>query len=119
MHQIQYNTSNISEIRWGNASSNPPAGMAEIFNDFFSSIGKNLSQNIPSSCKSFCDFLGTPNSKTIFFDPTYKEEITKIVANLKEGKSPGHDGIDNYLIKLSIPLCTYYQLLANNRSCTK
>ena len=65
------NTSNISEIRWGNASSNPPAGMAEIFNDFFSSIGKNLSQNIPSSCKSFCDFLGTPNSKTIFFDPIY------------------------------------------------
>ena len=97
------NTSNISEIRWGNASSNTPAGMAEIFNDFFSSIGKNLSQNIPSSCKSFRDFLGTPNSKTIFFDPTYAEEITKIVANLKEGKSPGHDGIDNYLIKNIFP----------------
>ena len=54
----------------------------------FSSIGKNLSQNIPPSSKRFSDFLDTPNSKTIFFEPTYKEEITKIVANLKEGKSP-------------------------------
>ena len=93
------NTSNISEIRWGNASSNTPVGVSEIFNDFFSSIGKNLSQNIPHSNKIFSDFLDIPNSKTIFFDPTYKEEITKIVANLKEGKSPGHDGIDNHLIK--------------------
>ena len=97
------NTSNISEIRKGNVSSNTPAGVAEIFNDFFSTIGKNLSQSVPQSRKLFNDFLDIPNSRTIFLDPTYKEEITKIVANLKEGKSPGHDGINNHLLKNIIP----------------
>ena len=96
---VSSNASNISEIRWNNASSNTSAGVAEIFNNFFSSIGKNLSQNIPPSSTRFSDFLDTPNSKTIFFEPTYKEEITKIVANLKERKSPGHDGINNHLLK--------------------
>ena len=97
------NTSNdvssISEVRWGNTSSNVPAGMAEIFNDFFASIGKNLSQSIPSSNKVFFDFLDIPNPKTIFLDPTYNEEVIDIIYNLKEGKSPGCDGIDNYLLK--------------------
>ena len=31
----QYKGANISEIRWDNASSNAPAGVAEIFNNFF------------------------------------------------------------------------------------
>ena len=100
---VSSNASNISEIRWNNASSNTSAGVAGIFNNFFSSIGKNLSQNIPPSSKRFSDFLDTPNSKTIFFEPAYKEEITKIVANLKEGKSPGHDGINNLLLKNILP----------------
>ena len=100
---VSSNASNISEIRWNNASSNTSAGVAGIFNNFFSSIGKNLSQNIPPSNKRFSDFLDTPNSKTIFFEPAYKEEITKIVANLKEGKSPGHDEINNHLLKTYFP----------------
>ena len=36
----QYKGANISEIRWDNASSNAPAGVAEIFINFFSSIVK-------------------------------------------------------------------------------
>ena len=98
------NASNISEIRWDNASSNAPAGVAEIFNNFFSSIGKNLSQNIPPSSKRFSDFLDTPNSKTIFFlTHIQRRNNQNRIANLKVGKSPGHDGINNHLLKNIIP----------------
>jgi len=95
--------SNISQVKWGDASSSDPAGMATIFNNFFSSIGKTLSQNIPLSNNHFSEFLDVRNPKTILLAPTYREEILKIVSNLKDKKSPGHDGIDNHLLKSIIP----------------
>ena len=98
-----WKASNISQVKWGDASSSDPAGMASIFNTFFSSIGKTLSQNIPLSNNHFSEFLDIPNPSTIFLAPTYREEILKIVSNLKDKKSPGHDGIDNHLLKSIIP----------------
>ena len=77
------NVSNISQVKWGNTSSNDPAGMAEIFYKYFSSIGNNLSQNFPPSNKQFNEFLDAPIPRSIFLAPTYKQEIMKIVSDLK------------------------------------
>ena len=40
-----------------------------------------------------------PNPHSIFFLPTHRNEIIKIVSSLNDKKSPGHDGIGNYLLK--------------------
>ena len=93
------NTLNISQIRWNNTLSKEPIEIAETFNTYFSSIGKNLSQNIPLPDKQYYEFLDAPNPNTIFIFPTHKDEILKIASGLNDKKSPGHDGISNYLLK--------------------
>ena len=93
------NTSKISKIKWGNVISDKSIDIAETFNKYFSSIGKNLARNIHPSRKQFNDFLGTPNPNSIFLVSTHKEEIFKIVCDLHDKKSSGYDGIDNCLLK--------------------
>ena len=77
--------------------SEDPFDIVETSNNYVSSIGTNLAQNIPPSDKHFSEFLGVPNSNSIFFVPTHRNEIIKIVLSLNDKKSPGHDGIGNYL----------------------
>ena len=93
------NNSTITKIKWNDIISEEPVGIANTFNSYFSTIGKNLAQQIAPSTKQFQDFLGVPNPNSIFFTPINKNEILKIVSNLKDKKSAGHDGIDNYLLK--------------------
>ena len=93
------NISKIPKMKWGNVISEKPIDIAETFNKYFSSIGKNLAQNIHPSSKQFNDFLGAPNPNSIFFVSTHREEIFKIVCDLHDKKSSGFDGIDNCLLK--------------------
>ena len=44
--------------------------IADTLNDYFSDIGKNLSDNIPSIKKSFKDYLKEPTPASIFLRPT-------------------------------------------------
>ena len=60
--------------------------IAEIFNSYFSKIGSNLAQTITPGDKSFHDFLTSPNDHSIFFNPTDREELIKIVNQLKRTK---------------------------------
>ena len=76
-----------------------PNIMAESFNSYFSQIGENLARSIPDNNKPFHEFLQSPNTSSIFFTPTDSSEIINIVNNLKTHKSPGFDGINNYLLK--------------------
>lgn len=80
------------------------------FCNFFSNIGKNLAQQIPTSQFSFSKFLKNSTESSIFFTPTDYEEISKIILKLKPQKSSGIDGISNILIKkisnsIISPLC--------------
>ena len=93
------NCSNISKIKCDNVTSEDPIDIAETFNTYFSSIGKNLAQKISPANKQFSEFLGVSNPNSIFFVPTHRNEIIKIVSSLDNNKSPGHDCIGNYLLK--------------------
>ena len=96
---ISKNKSEITEIHFNDTIVDDVGNMANIFNKYFASIGKNLAEVIPPSTKHFSEYLGTQNSSSIFLAPTYREEILDIVSNLNNKKSPGHDDINNFILK--------------------
>ena len=77
------NNSDVTKINHENKKMEDPKEIANIFNDYFSLIGNNLAKTIPPTNTNFKDFLDNQNPNSIFFLPTNKQEITKIVSDLK------------------------------------
>ena len=96
---ISKKKSNINKIRFNNQTIEDPKEIANVFNSYFSSIGENLANKIPSSNKHFSKFLGQPNANSIFFSPATKYEVTDIVTSLSNKQSAGHDDISNFILK--------------------
>ena len=63
--------------------------MAEHFNNFFTSIGKNLQETIPPTRKDYAQYLNTPNKSNFSIKPIKPEEICDIIKTLKNSKSTG------------------------------
>ena len=80
-----------------------PDDIVNGFNDYFVNVGQEQASKIPNSTKHFTDFLGERCNSSLFFNPTNKEEIFKVVNSLKNKKSYGSDEISNNLLKLIIP----------------
>ena len=70
-------------------------------NIFFATIGPTLSKN-------FVEFKDnnkiSRNSNTFVFFPTDVDEMTKVIKNLMNKNSTGHDGLSNLMIKLCAPV---------------
>ena len=96
---LSKNKSDITRIRSNNIIFEDFDNIANIFNNYFSSIGENLAEDIPPATKHFSEYLGTPNPNSIFLAPTYRQEIIAIVSRLNNKKSPGYDDINNFIIK--------------------
>ena len=77
--------------------------IANEFNRYFSSVAQNLVDKIPKDTKrkSFGDFLGERNPKSIFLHYTNPTEVTKILNALPAKTSSGWDEISQKLIKSS------------------
>jgi len=75
---------------------------SEAFNNFFSKIGLQTSQNVPKVNKNFKSFMPNPVSKSIFLDPVLPSDIVNITNKLKSKSSVGHDGISTKLLKATI-----------------
>ena len=75
--------SDINKIKYNNETVENSKDIANIFNNYFSSIGNNLAENIPTSNKNYTDFLGPANPNSIFFFPTNRQEVHNIVSNLQ------------------------------------
>ena len=71
------------------------------FAKYFSEVGKQFSNRIPSSLRSIKDYLNLiqSNRSSLFLNPTNTEEIAKIVSNLPNKFSSGQDNISNVLLK--------------------
>lgn len=61
--------------------------IANALNDFFSSIGRKLSHQLDSPI-SPSDFLGNPNTDSIFLTTISEWEILKLIHALKDRKAP-------------------------------
>ena len=87
----------------------------EIANEFgkhFSSIGKLYANKTKPPAKSIDHYNSKieQNTNSMFLNPTNCYEIRKVIDNLKNKHSSGHDNVSNYLIKklkdvMITPLC--------------
>ena len=90
--------------------------MAEIFNDYFCTVGKNLADKFPvHKDNNFNKFLGTRISSSLFLTPTTPLEILNRINSLKNSKSCGLDKISFYFLKVSanalafpLPTCSIF-----------
>ena len=73
--------------------------IANAFNSYFASIGSATSKKVDKSAKHFSNYLGSQTNKSLFFIPTDENEIIKVVKQLKNTSSVGHDDISVTFIK--------------------
>ena len=75
---------------------------ADVFNDFFASIGEKL-RNPEFDYKQALGYVDRIKKSMVFYEITRKE-IENALYMLKNEGSNGHDGINNKIIKLSLPV---------------
>ena len=78
-----------------------PTEMAENFNNFFPSIGKNLQEKIPPTKKTFTDYLKTPNLEKFTIGLTSADEISDLTCSLDSSKSVGPCSIPTKILKIA------------------
>ena len=78
-----------------------PTEMAESFNYFFTSIGKNLQKKVPSTKKTFTDYLKTPNLENFTICLTSADEISDLICSLDSSKSIGPFSIPTKILKIA------------------
>ena len=88
---------------------NNPTDNANTFNDHFANLGKKVQQKIPLERGSYRDYLSKKNKNgkyyinndghVFFLTPTDPNEISDIIDNLNDKKSPGPNGIPVFLLK--------------------
>jgi hypothetical protein len=73
--------------------------ISNLFNEFFINIGKSLAQKIPLANQSALSYLGIPHNKSIFLQPATRNEVIKLINDLKSDSSSGWDEFSPKVIK--------------------
>ena len=73
--------------------------IANIFNDYFSSIADKTKANIKFSNKSFQDFLHHPNEELLFITATDAHEVNLIISSLNRDRSTGPNSLSTKILK--------------------
>ena len=93
--------SSISEtLKINNQDTTDHKDIAEGFCDFFTNIGTEFANKIPSAKFKYDYYMRRRNQSSIFMAPTDHYEITKIITSLKSKNSSGHDNINSKFLKL-------------------
>ena len=74
--------------------------IANIFNNYFSTIGEKTQAKIKQLHKKYTDYLTNENSDTFFPSPTDKEEIKFILSSLDINKSTGPYSIPSKVLNM-------------------
>ena len=74
--------------------------MAEHFNNFFTSICKNLQETIPLARKDYAQYLKTTSKSNFSIKPNKPEGICGIVKTMKNSKSTGPNRILTKILKI-------------------
>ena len=118
-------------LTFQNENIDNPEGIANIFNNYFSSIGEKTQAKIKHSHKKYTDYLSHENPDTLFLSPNNKEEIKFILSSFDINRSTGPYSIPSKvlnmlkndiseqladLFKLSFTTGTFLTLLKTARS---
>ena len=85
-------------IRHKNREIHSKQDIADIFNDFFTSIGSDLARKIPQNNVLYTSFLNNIDTEMKMYDVT-DEEMKKAFHSLKSNKSAGFDEISPKVVK--------------------
>ena len=85
--------------------------IVDNFNNYFTKIGKSLAQKFENSNINYRTYLGESSNISMYMSKTNTTEISKLISNLENKKSPGHDGFSGKFLKLCSPFIS--EILAN------
>ena len=74
--------------------------LANVFNNYFSSIGEKTRSKARFSNKNYTDYLHGETFNSFFITTTDSEEITSIMSLLNNNKSSGPNSIPKRTLKL-------------------
>ena len=98
---INNTQSNILKILVSNnTTSAEPIEIANIFDNFFTSVAAKTKESIKYSHKHFSNFLKNRSDDSFFLSPTDKYEIINIISSLDPTKSTGLNSIPTKILKL-------------------
>ena len=102
LNSRHYRTSScIKEVIIDDQIVNSPNQLAEAFNTYFSNVGSNLSDEIPSSADSNPEDYLDPTDGTFSLQFPSVNTVTRLLKTIDEKKSAGLDNIPNKLLKLA------------------
>jgi len=91
-----------------------PQLISNHFNNFFVNIGPKLAANIENGDKEYHCYLSNPLQNSMFMSPITESEIIKVIDKFDANKGPGHDGINNLLMKkIAKEVCTPLAMIFN------
>ena len=80
-----------------------PNDICSAFNDYFSTVGSNLSNNLDRGPNHYNDYLNDPNPHSFYMNPVTIDEVICCISNLSDS-SPGYDEISAKVVKFYITL---------------
>ena len=94
-------TSIIDYIKVGNITITDPKQITDEFGNYFSTIGQQIAMKSGNSKKKIEDYLNKIERQTasVFLTPCTEFEINKIINEMPNKASSGHDDISNILLK--------------------
>ncbi|MEO2220739.1 MAG: reverse transcriptase family protein, partial [Nitrosopumilus sp.] len=95
-------------MRIGNEISTDPCKLANGFNDYFSSIAKNLQDKIHFA-EDYLNYLNVPTNHSFLFESADSNEIILIIDSLDNNKATGPNSIPTDILKI-IKSNIYYPL---------
>ena len=109
-------SSQIAKIRVNNKDLFASEDISNAFNDYFCSIGKELSDKLPHRKNAFINYLQNKIVNSFYLRPIIKEDLIKIIKSLSANKAPGPDNIGAKLLKLKPDLFATPLVQIFNRS---
>ena len=93
--------------------------IANIFNDYFASVGENLSSKITPTTTTYQHFLKSRTHTSFSFQQMDQNQVFKIIKGFKPKTSSGSDGLSMKIIKfLAEPLLPSITILINQSLTT-
>ena len=114
----QYKTTDISELKINGHSISSANAMSEAFNSYFTSIGRDLANEIPKS-DTKPEWYMKPNDKVFSFQKIQESEIHKLISGLDSNKATGLDNISCKILKLAANIVVPTLTLIFNQSIEK
>ena len=110
---VSKHSKEMDYLEIGNTRITDKVEIANRFNEHFSSLGTNLTPEIPTTDRHYTDFLPPRIEQSLFIGPLSQQKTFEIITNIKPKSSKD---IDDFSMKLlirtaapiSVPLCHIY-----------